>query len=240
MKDILSKATFGFFMAQLFPGSLIIFSIAFVYLSSITASSAGILSMANQVLALWANASITQQLLLLALCIGAGMFAHGLHWAVLGYLEKKNETFFKSSCWDCALWLQVIVAPAKLIIETAELFLCAHYIKDITMTENAPNIHKNHMKQFEFIEDFYLYPAQFFCHTAYSLLAVMVAIAFFAARYGFTFRRCFLYLLVYLLCGIFATLGRIQLGSLFGAEEDLVQRSGWTSIGLSEPASEED
>src|SRR4029077_16587213 len=140
MKDILTKATFGFFMAQLFPGSVIVFSIAFVYAVSQGSAPNSILATADRVLTLWNSDSVPQQLFLLALCIGAGMFVHGIHWTLLGYLENKNKSIFNS--YDCTLpfWLQVVIAPVKLILDTVELFLLARHIKSITLTENAPNV----------------------------------------------------------------------------------------------------
>jgi hypothetical protein len=242
MNDLITKATFGFLMAQLFPGAVIVFSINFVYFAFGTQAPCGLLATADHVLTLWSSASVAQQLFLLALCVGAGMFVHGLHWAVFGYLENKAEDgrLFRAYWKDYSLGLQVLTEPFHLTIKTVEPFLRAKSIRDMVLEENVPNIHKDHMKQFEFIEDFYLYSAQFFCHTAYSLLAVVAAVTAFGILYGPTWRRFVLWLLSYFLCGVFSLLGHIQLGSLFAAESDLVRRSGWTSVGVGGPSSETD
>ena len=85
MKDFVSKLTFGFLMAQLFPGSLLVFAATFMWISLFGESQNSIPVIAQQASSYWTS-PLGVALVLVA--VGAGMAIHGLHWAVLGFLGE--------------------------------------------------------------------------------------------------------------------------------------------------------
>ena len=99
------------------------------------------------------------------------------------------------------------------------------HIRDTRMEENVPNIHKDLMPQFQWVQEFYLYSAQFFAHVSYALLIALFALLHFTVLHGVTGRRIMLIAIVYGLIGVMFTLGRIQFASMFNAESDLADRS---------------
>jgi hypothetical protein len=240
VNDFITKATFSFVMAQLFPGAILVFSIAFIYVASGVGVPNSVLATSSLVLGLWNSSSVAHQLFLLVLCIGAGMFIHGLHWTVLGYLENRFGSVCDSYWSSKPLWAQLLLGPIKMSLEVGSLFRRIQHIRDTTLKENAPAVHKDLMPQFQFVEEFYLYSAQFFAHTAYALLGVIMAITLYAVLYGFTGRRLILWLIAYGVSGLFFILGRVQLNSLFTAEEQIVQRSTWIKLGASATTSASD
>jgi hypothetical protein len=230
VKDFITNVTFGFLMAQLFPGAIAVFAIAFTYFSIGERHPEGILATARYVLQVWGDASLGHQFFLLGLCIGAGMFIHGLHWASLGALEKRFQSVFDSYWNDRRLLWQVLLGPIKAFREIVELFWQTKNIRDASLQENVTNIHKDYMPHFEFVQGFYLSSAQFFAHTTYSLGVVMAAIATYIDAYGPNVNRVGLLALTYVLAGLFFVLGRIQLRTLFWAETELANRSLWAKI----------
>jgi hypothetical protein len=226
MKDLISKATFSFVMAQLFPGAVAAFAVAFAYFTIETQRSGSILQMANNVLSRWATASVPQTLFLLSFCLALGMLIHGLHWATLGSLEHRNRgTVYRTAWHRRAIWKQICGGPYRLLADLLVLFCLTRDLRCASIDENVGHLKSELMPQFQFLEDFYLANGQFFMHTAYALMLVFGAITTYIIAYGPTARRGMLLSLTYLLIGLFFTLGRITLRSLFTAEEELVKRS---------------
>lgn len=226
MKDFVSKLTFSFLMAQLFPGAVATFAVGFIYFTWDTPQPDSVLASAQNLLNTWGNATIPQQLFLVGLCIGAGMSIHGLHWTVLGAQEKHNGgAVYLAPFHHKSLWQQVIGAPTRLVTECVYLFFNVHDIRKASMDENVTNIDKDHIEQFNFLQEFYLAPGQFFMHMAYASMIVLFGAVSFMVAYGITWRRLVLVALAYLLIGVFFLLGRVQLRSLFRAEEELTKRS---------------
>jgi hypothetical protein len=226
MNDLVSKATFGFVMAQLFPGTIALFAISFSYSSWEPSQPAAVLAAATRVLVMWGGGSVAQQLFLVALSIGAGMLIHGLHWAVLGTLENCNAaSIFDVPFHGRRVVLQIAVAPIHAIKEIGCFLIVPKHIRYARMRENVPNIHKDLMPQFQWVQEFYLYSAQFFAHVSYALLIALFALVHFTFLHGVTGRRIVLIAIVYGLIGVMFTLGRVQFASMFGAETDLAERS---------------
>ena len=233
MKDFLGKTTFGFIMAQLFPGAVAMLGASFLYWQATHRLPDSLLGSVQIAVASWGQLSTLAQIFLAASCVGLGMLIHGLHWAVIGYYECRGDgkAVFDSFWHKRLLFLQVVGGPLKIIAETG-LFFGIDDIRKATVSENSTSVNKDLFANFEFLQDFYLHPAQFFAHTAYALLIWVSAVIAFVASYGLTERRALILAAIYLFCGLFFVLGRLQLRSLFVNEEELVKRSSWKSIGV--------
>jgi hypothetical protein len=231
MKDFFGKVTFGFIMAQLFPGAVAVLSLSFLYSTLGTVQPDSLLGAIRATAAGWGAASTTAQLFLAGLCIGAGMAIHGIDWSVVGFYEKTTGKAIFDTFWhQRRIAIQILLGPLKILGESGMFLFKAKDIRSAAVEENAPKISKDFFPHFEFFQEFYLYNAQFFTHTAYALLASLSSIVVFICTYGITPRRLLAAALVYITCGLFFVLGRIQLSSLFAAEYDLINQSRWRSI----------
>ena len=130
------------------------------------------------------------------------------------------------------LWFQVLIGPIKIVREIGGLFLATRHLRDASIEENVASLHKDLIPHFNFLQEFYLYSAQFFAHTSYALMVLLVSVFGFAIGSGFTVRRVGALGLAYVLSGLFFVLGRVQFRSLFHAEEQLVKRGEISSLGV--------
>lgn len=227
MKDFVSKVTFGFLMAQLFPGATAVFATAFIFFTWETPQPDAITATADDVLRRWGASTSAQLLFLVALCIAAGMFIHGLQWATLGSLERRlGGDVYRTPWYQQPLWRQIVGGPVRILREFGEFVVLTSSVPAASMYESVTKIDCAFMQQFDFLEEFYLATGQFFLHTAYALMVVNVAIVSYFAAYGITGRRLILLAMAYLLTGLFFVLGRIQMCSLFDAERALASHSG--------------
>jgi hypothetical protein len=225
MNDLISKATFGFLMAQLFPGAIAVFAIGSAYFALQPNHPPTLLAAASRQLTIWGAASLGEQLFLIGLCIGAGMIIHGLNWAVLGALENHLKgSVFNAPFHAQRIFIQILLAPVRAVIELFTFLYVPKDIRDVRMPENVANITKDEMAQFQWLQDFYLYSAQFFAHVSIALGLVILALVEFAIVHGVTFRRFTIFVLLYFLMGLCFTLGRIQFASLFLAETTMADR----------------
>jgi vacuolar-type H+-ATPase subunit I/STV1 len=226
LKDFISKITFGFLMAQLFPGATTVFAIGFTYFTIETHQPDGVMGTAENVLRTWGMATTPQLLFLVALCIAFGTFIHGLQWAALGALEHRAcSAAYETPWYQQPLWKQVLTGPVKIVRELGQLVMLTKGTGKANMYESVTAMDARFMPQFDFLQEFYLATGQFFIHTAYALVAVTGAIATYVVAYGFSWRRVVLLLVVHLLTGLFFVLGRIQMCSLFEAEKTLARKS---------------
>lgn len=239
MNDFVSRTTFGFVMSQLFPGAIAVFSISFAYQAVEMNPPNAVIATASQILKGWNDAPVAHQLFLLGFCVGFGMFIHALNWAILGALEHQPHRVFDSGFHRRTIAPQVLGAPVRAIFEIGVLLFKPKQLREARMKENASDIHQDFMRQFEFIQDFYLYSAQFFAHTTLALLVAFSSVVIFIANYGLTGRRLTLLTIIYVAAGAFFVLGRIQLASLFNAEVELTERSE-TSLGTKSPLGMDD
>src|SRR5438477_11884380 len=99
MKDALSKLTFGFLMGQLFPGAIATTALTLGYLSWDKRVPGSVTSAVDELLGKWSAASSAHHFFLLGLCVGFGMFIHGLHWAALGALERDGKVSVFNEKW---------------------------------------------------------------------------------------------------------------------------------------------
>jgi MFS family permease len=227
MRDFVSKVTFGFLMAQFVPGAVLVYSIAFL----VTALGADPSLSSSQVaeVALKALSERLGYFVTAGLCVGAGMLLHGLNWAVLGFLESRREHLPPGRDSVVHAWyhdrlpivLQVILGGLIALLEILCFLVCARRVEAAVIEENVPHIPSDKMDAFRFLQDFYLYFAQFFSHTSYALTTA--AILYLA--YGITFSRLPVILggllAFWLSAGAFFVLGRIQFRTLFKAEREL-------------------
>ena len=229
-KEVFSKFTFGFLMAQLFPGIVAVSAVSLAVRASRT----------EQVVEdLWPfMGTVWEEMftkpiwipLYLFLAVGTGMLIHGLNWTVLAWLEnhkniEKPKPAWKSFWHRRLILFQLLAGPIKMVAEILWL-LSARGIRPLVMEENAPRIKPDYMPNFTFLQDFYLYFAQFYSHTAYALLISIPCFIITLCSVGLTIGRCGLLLLLYCATSIFFLLGRVQLTTLFKAELMLCNQSG--------------
>lgn len=226
MKDFISKVTFGFIMAQLLPGAVVVFAITCASSSEARESEESFRQAILNVSFQWFGDSLKATCFLL-ISVAVGMCIHGLNWAILAWLEwvsdKKGwESVRGDLYWHkLPLWLQLIISPVAMIIEVIWL-LVAGKLDYVIMRENVPRIDKDKMSQVTFLQDFYLDFGQFYAHMAYVLLTTTICSVICCIR-SFELVRLAVAVFLYISTSVFFLLGRIQLGSLFGAEEELVE-----------------
>ncbi len=228
-KEVFSKFTFGFLMAQLFPGIVAVSALSLAVKATRSGEAAS---------DLWTFAGSAWEEMFakpawipayLFLAVGTGMLIHGLNWTVLAWLENhKNpdeprpvrETF-----WHGRLVLfQLLLGPIKMVAEIAWL-LVARGLKPLAMDENVPNVKPERMANFVFLQEFYLYFAQFYAHTAYALLFAMPCLTVTLFHAGWSWGSSFLLVVLYFATSLFFLVGRVQLNTLFKAERALSNQS---------------
>jgi hypothetical protein len=243
MKDFISKATFGFLMAQVFPGAVLLFALGFAYFAiDRRFPETSLLDAADQLLWTWGKATVPQKVFLTVLCIGAGMSIHGLHWATLGALEHRRDPkegklmrVFDAKWHQWPIGVQMLLGASLLLWETGILLFRARTISNTAIEDNVFAVDGKGSYAHEFLQDFYLHSAQFFAHTAYALVGAIVAIVTYIALYGYTGRRLAIAVTAYFLASGFFVLARLQLCTLFNAERELVKRGEWKALGNEQP-----
>jgi len=216
-------------MAQFVPGAIVTFSLGFLYLGLTSTQANSVVTISKDVLASL-DSPLSIQLIIIGLCIGSGMLIHGIHWAVLGFLEthawvkgKKFKAVAATFWHDRPLILQFILGPIKICVEICLFLFCSTSIKKVAIEENVPKINKDKMDAFQFVQDFYLHFAQFYAHTSYALLLSFLSFLVFVLITSLSLQRIGLLAFLYLTSGLFFILGRIQLQSLFKAEVDIAK-----------------
>ena len=218
-------------MAQLFPGLVAVISCTLAF-SSIGSKEVSVLAAIGSAINLWTK-TITTSLTLLFLSICAGMAIHGLHWAVMGFMErydpsKKNCDYMtepkpvSESFWhDMRMAIQIILGPIKICYEIYLFLFKKSSVKAVAIEENVPFIPNDRMEQLHNIQDFYLHFAQFYAHTSYALITLILSLVAFTLVSGFTPKRVLLLVLVYVIIGFFFVISRIQFRAEFAAECEL-------------------
>ena len=244
MKEIVSRFTFGFLMAQLVPGAVALAFITLVFTARDVGQGAS-LSRAVQLSAEgWLGAhccvpdgvtasagtaarpglGVAKIAAFLVLAIAVGMLIHGVNWMVLAWLENHQgslcTTRVRTSFWHRArLFVQLVLAPLKMVLEVLWI-LKAPGIVLLAMDENAPEITtKDREGMFVFIQDFYLYFFQFYSHTAYALLCGIPCLALAHRSLHHSVQQALPSLVgLYLLTSLFFLIGRVQYTSMCMAE----------------------
>lgn len=245
MKDFVSRITFGFLMAQLFPGAVSVFAMTFAYFTYRGELPNRIVLAVDDILKKWEGGGNASLLFLTGLFVAFGMLIHGVHWSVLGMLERidpppQPRQLFEVPWHQQPIWMQLIKAPWRLLCELC-LVGKRPGLFQTCVRENVAGVKSDWMKQHEFMQDFYLHTGQFFAHTAYALMLCILALIFYVVRfsldvqtlrtdgilftYGLTGPRVTLFALLYLGASTFFVLARVQLGTLFAAENELIKAS---------------
>jgi len=226
MKDFISKVTFGFLMAQLLPGLIVVFALSCSILNYETTCN-DYSALIDKVGEFWFNAPV-RSVIFFFLAISIGMLIHGLNWTVLAWIEfcaaeEKVKTVRGDFLWHkFPVWQQFLISPVVMVIEVLWLFLSKGLLP-LMMKENVVSICHDKIEQFTFLQEFYLHFGQFYAHAAYALLIC----TFCSLKYlsnQFTQRTVFVAFILYCITSIFFLLGRIQLGTLFDAEGKLVEK----------------
>jgi hypothetical protein len=199
MKDFVSKITFGFLMAQLLPGAVIVFAVSSFFVET-NESDALIRQIIFEVAEIWTGTTF-KIILFLFISVGAGMLIHGLNWTVLAWIEHKCPNHSVRDHWfwhKKTLCFQLLFSPLQMFAEIAMMFFAPN-LGVLIMNENVSHLNSDKMSQFTFLQEFYLHFVMDFCLTWFLSLLVF-----------------------YFLSSAFFLLGRIQSGSLFEAEQHLV------------------
>ena len=212
MKDFISKVTFGFFMAQLLPGAIVVFAINFVVKAVPNETTISLTTLLTNIGEGWFESPLGA-VAFIFMAVAIGMIIHGLNWTVLAWLENKNslskpEPVRKSFWHTIPLIFQVFISPLKMVIEILSL-MTAPNIDSLILDENIPNIKEKHMPQFLFLQEFYLHFGQFYAHTAYSFLATVVCSIIWCID-KFTWSSLGITIGLYFLTSVFFLLGRIK------------------------------
>jgi hypothetical protein len=222
MRDVFSKVTFGFLMAQLAPGGLSALALFMLVTAVQKPGDYAIRTLAEHCLTT-AFSSPPAAFLSLTASLALGMLLHGLNWACIGFNETRFEHSFNSSWHRRKIWLQVVLAPLQIFSECAAVLWQADSIPKIGNRENLSRIAPNRMAQFQFIQDFYLHFAQFFAHVSLAFLIAFSSMTALLFIMGTSAWRMAMIVATYLLAGLFFVLGRVQFYSLFRAELDLAE-----------------
>jgi len=174
---------------------------------------------------------VGMKVLFVLLSVGSGMLIHGIHWAVLAYLQtvlRKDSSPLRKihelPYHNMLIILQVIFGPVIILIETFAFLFTGLSIKNVMTHENVPKIKKDEMDAFNFLQDFYLHFAQFYAHTGYALLVLFISLCVFVLSFGHFKTHWILLAATYILSGLFFVIGRIQLETLFNAEREIVEK----------------
>ena len=215
-------------MAQLLPGAVVVFAISCASNTKTHGSEEPFRQVILNVGSAWFEDSFKTVSFLL-ISVAVGMCIHGLNWAILAWLEfvqrKKGWRSLRGDLYwhKLPIWLQLLVSPFAMIIEVLWLFT-AKKLMCLIMDENVSRIDSDKMPQFIFLQEFYLYFGQFYAHMAYAFLITTICSLICCIR-SFGLACLAIVVLFYFCTSMFFLLGRIQLGSLFGAEEQLVKDS---------------
>lgn len=227
MQDFISKVTFGFVMAQFVPGVIVVLSLSFLY-ATIFGNHLGVREVIYTSMDIWVE-STSRLLVFSAFSIAAGMAIHGLHWAVLGFLENHRKKSIANSFWhDKIIFCQIFLGPIKIVCEILWMLFCGKSIKELAIQENVGILDHTKIEGFKFLQDFYLHFAQFYAHTSYAMVVLIsVPIAVMCSptlSFSWPFLG-FLFLAFWVGCGFFFTISRIQFQALWLAEESLSNKS---------------
>jgi len=227
MEQFLSRFTFGLLMAQVFPGGVFVLTLT-APLLAFRRAPLQISELFWNVGNLWFS-STKSTIVFLFLAGGVGMFLHGISWIVMAWLENHtgadSATPVRESFWhEKPFGIQILLAPIKMIVELAWV-TAAPNIDKLAMEESGTHISPQDKPIYDFFQDFYLYFAQFYAHTAYALLFSIPCLIWTWAIIGFTWRRTLLIFFTYLLTSIFFLISRVQFASLFKAENVLRNRA---------------
>lgn len=154
VRDFVNRLTFGFLMAQLVPGVIVVLSACLLYVSLFSQGATSLFSTFSDIIDLWSG-SLRAQIAFVGLSVAAGMTIHGLNWAVLGFLEthyakgSKPKPAAHTFWHDWRIGLQVLVGPVKMLREVIQLLVQGQSIERVAIEENNPFIPQNKVDQYQ-------------------------------------------------------------------------------------------
>jgi len=228
-KEVFSKFTFGFLMAQLFPGVVAVSAVCLA--ARVSGAEEPVTDLSGFAVSAWEGMFTKPAWIpaFLFVAVGTGMLIHGLNWTVLAWLEnhadgEESKSASKSLWHGWPVVLQLLLGPIKMVLEILWL-LIALGLEKLKMEENVSRIKPKHMPNFIFLQEFYLYFGQFYAHTAYALLFATVCWLVTLCHVGWSVSRALLLAALYLGASVFFLIGRVQLTTLFKAELELRESS---------------
>jgi hypothetical protein len=238
MKEFLPTFTFGFLMAQLFPGATAVISLTCGFITATSGVQVSLMRLFSLSGDLWFS-SVRNTTAFFFVSVGVGMFLHGLDWMTIASMENKyNAGIVSFPFHKWRLVVQFLTSPANVIYELGFL-LSRENMESAIMEENAPKVAPASMPNFGYLQDFYLYFAQFFVHMSYALGLSLIVFVIVIYQMGFTKYRMFFLVLTYLILSAFFLMGRAQLYSLFKAENDLLDHKATSEPTLVEVSTKE-
>lgn len=230
VKDLFSRIVFGFVMAQILPGAVVAFGIYEIFLSRFYRGAAQV-NFAMDILTDNVSSSALNLVFFVLLSLFFGMGIHGLHWSVLGFVEHRTGRAVHKSRWHRSrIIIQMLLSPIQIIYESICFLINGRWIIRLRVEENLPNIGKDKFDAFQFLQDFYLYFAQFYAHMSYALLFIVSVSIFLFLRGSLelSIENFALVSIAWLICGAFFIFSRIQFASLFNAEHALKESDSAT------------
>jgi hypothetical protein len=224
MNSLFSKLTFGFVMAQLFPGAILLLSISVAF-RGVFMNSVVLRVCIEDAINYW-TANTSRVVFGSCLSVGLGMAIHGLNWSVIGFMEGQKSdgqeaTIYKSFWHEKRVIIQILLGPIKMSMEILKFLWQGKELSKILLTENVNDVPKEKWDAFIFVQNFYLYFAQFYAHTSYALLFVLITLAEFTLLGHSKLDTLVLMAIVWIATGGSFIISRIQYGSLFTAEYEL-------------------
>jgi len=226
MKDFISKVTFGFLMAQLVPGIVVIMAVTCMSEANIPETDVSIETMLKRIETWW-FASVFRTTAFLFLSCAIGMLIHALNWTVLAWVENKDDLKNPKpvrETWYHALpfWVQLLGGPIIMVYEVLSLLFKAPDLTHLTMEENVKSLNQDSEWRFQFLQEFYLHFGQFYAHTAYALL-ITIVLGVASMIHKPCVQGLTVVIIAYFMTSILFVFGRVQLSSLFKAETELAE-----------------
>jgi len=125
----------------------------------------------------------------------------------------------------------------KLVIEICWFLWSGKELRKIAIEENSPAVEGEKWESFQFLQEFYLYFAQFYAHMSYALAVSILCLGLSLAALDPTSGGLSLLVVLYLTAGFFFTIGRIQLAGLFKAEGKLTEGNRKPATGVADSGS---
>ncbi len=213
-------------MAQFVPGAISLDSFSFIFLAFHGEFHNSVIFIGRKTVLIWGS-SVPLGVLFISLSIAFGMAIHGLHWAVLGFLENyyaegdKLKKVYDTYWHNLRIVIQILLGPIKIVCEILQFLFEGKNLTEIAIDENITKISQDKEHAFQFLQDFYLNFAQFYAHTSYALTVSFLNFLIFCFICSFNLERVGILILIYLIAGYFFVIARIQIASLFTGENNL-------------------
>lgn len=169
--------------------------------------------------------------------ISLGLLLHGLNWTTIAYLENsggaaegghsKPKPMFQRNYHSHSAARQILWAPIMMLCEVGSMLFKSTSIYDLAIQENIDRVPADELSKHKFLQDFYLYFAQFYAHLAYAVLVVLLAQAVSILLYeqpSYT-KAVLMFVALWFSNGILFVFARAQFCALFVAEEALKVQS---------------